>query len=145
MNTSQNILGGLDNKLKANQPGLLSLFNAAGIPTSDVIKLRDLSTLRKVCFEKYLDACQILYPEYKAEASPIYLFQNGFETTQEKVDRLGIDADFNAKYSSDALNFEHVTNETVTLSYKHILKWVGYIAIIIATLIALWYFYKKMK
>lgn len=144
MNTSQNILGGLDNKLKANQPGLLSLFNEAGIPESEVT-LRELEKLRKVCLEKYLDACQILYPEYKPEASPIYLFQNGFETTQEKIDRLGIDADFNAKYSADALNFENVTSETVILSYKHILKWIGYIAIIIATLIALWYFYKKMK
>lgn len=144
MNTSQNILGGLENKVRANQPGLLSLFNEAGIPESEVT-LRELEKLRKVCLEKYLDACQILYPEYKPEASPIYLFQNGFETTQEKIDRLGIDADFNAKYSADALNLENVTSETVTLSYKHILKWVGYIAIIIATLFALWYFYKKMK
>lgn len=138
-------IGELENKVRANQPGLLSLFEQAGIPTDDVVRLKDLAILRKACFEKYLDACQILYPEYKAEASPIYYFQNGFESTQEKIDRLGIDPNFNSKYTADPDNFEKVTSETVTLSYKHILKWVGYIALIVATLFALWYFYKKMK
>ena len=137
--------GELENKVRANQPGLLSLFEQAGIPTGDVVRLQDLAILRKASHEKFLEAYAMLYPETKATASPIYYFQNGFESTQEKIDRLGIDPDFNSKYTADPDNFEKVTSETVTLSYKHILKWVGYIAIIIATLVALWYFYKKMK
>ena len=125
----------------AGRSVVISLIFGASLDTEK----QDLAILRKASHEKFLEAYAMLYPETKATASPIYYFQNGFESTQEKIDRLGIDPDFNSKYTADPDNFEKVTSETVTLSYKHILKWVGYIAIIIATLVALWYFYKKMK
>lgn len=137
-------IGELENKVRANQPGLLSLFEQAGIPTGDVVRLKDLAILRKASHEKFLEAYAMLYPEVKATASPAYIYSNKdsvYETHSEQMDRLGLDPNY--RYYDDESNFDSVENKVV--SYKTILTWIGYgvAGIVVAWL--LWYFYKKMK
>lgn len=137
-------IGELENKVRANQPGLLSLFEQAGIPTGDVVRLQDLAKLRKASHEKFLEAFAMLYPETKATASPAYIYSNKdsvYETRSEMMDRLGLEPNY--RYYDDESNFDSVENKVV--SYKTILTWIGYgvAGIVVAWL--LWYFYKKMK
>jgi hypothetical protein len=146
MNTNQkNILGELDNRIGANQTGLLFLFDQAGIPTGDVIKLQDLAKLRKASHEKFLDAFYLLYPETKATASPsAYVYSNRnaeYETYQEMMDRLGLDPNY--RYYEDQSNFDSIENKVV--SYKTILTYLGYGVAFAIVAWLLWYFYKKMK
>lgn len=142
MNTSQkNILGELDNRIGANQTGLLFLFDQAGIPTGDVVKLQDLAKLRKASHEKFLDAFYLLYPETKATASPVGVYQNGVESALDRLERLGLDPNY--QYSTHIENFESVQDELV--SYKTILTYLGYGVAFAIVAWLLWYFYKKMK
>lgn len=134
-------IGELEGRIRANQTGLLFLFQQAGIPTSDIVKLRDLAVLRKTSHGLYQEAVLLLYPETKVEASPITVYQNGLESSLDRIDRLGIDPDYS--YTAHVENFDSVANELV--SYKTILKWIGYGVIIAFVAWLLWYFYKKMK
>lgn len=134
-------LGELEDKIRANQPGLLFLFNQAGIPTNDVVRLQDLVKLRKASHARYLEAYYMLYPETKAAASPIGTYQNGLESALDRIERLGIDTDY--QYSAHVENFESVEDQLV--SYKTILIYLGYGVAIAFVAWLLWYFYKKMK
>lgn len=136
------ILGMLEDRVKANQHGLLSLFQAVGIDTDDVVKLRDLNTLRKTSFDDFAVAIATLFPESKVEASPAYLYQHAsenIENSDDRIKRLGIDKDY--KYAYDIDNFEGV--ETQMVSYKTISKYLIYFIIIVACAALLYYLYKK--
>lgn len=134
-------LGELEDRIRANQTGLLFLFQQAGIPTGDIVRLKDLAMLRRASHGLYLEAVLMLYPETKAGASPISVYQNGLENSLDRIDRLGIDPDYS--YTAHVENFESVENQLV--SYKTILTWIGYGVIIAFVAWLLWYFYKKMK
>lgn len=135
------VIGELEERMRANQSGLLSLFSQAGIPTGDIVRLKDLAILRRASHGLYLEAVLMLYPETKAGASPIGVYQNGLENSLDRIDRLGIDPEYS--YTSHVENFESVQNELV--SYKTIFTWVVYGVIIAFVAWLLWYFYKKMK
>lgn len=136
--------GELENKVRANQSGLLSLFDQAGIPTGDVVRLQDLAILRKASHEKFLEAYELLYPEIKATASPAFFYSNSdkeYETYSDMMDRLDLDPNY--RYYEDESNFDSVENKVV--SYKTLLTWVGYGVAVVLVAWLLWYFYKKMK
>lgn len=133
--------GELEERMRANQTGLLFLFEQAGIPTSDTVGIRDLSTLRKVAHGIYQEAVLLLFPETKAAVSAGSVYQNGLENALDRYDRLGLDSDYS--YTARVENFDSVENQLV--SYKTILTWIGYGVIIAIVAWLLWYFYKKMK
>lgn len=138
------VIGELEERMRANQSGLLSLFSQAGIPTGDIVSLKDLEILRRASHGLYLEAVLLLYPETKAEASPAFFYSNKdseYETYQEAMDRLGLDPNY--RYYADQSNFDSVENQVV--SYKTILTYLGYGVIIAVVAWLLWYFYKKMK
>lgn len=134
-------LGELEDRIRANQTGLLFLFQQAGIPTNDIVVLKDLAVLRRASHGLYQEAVLLLYPETKAEASSISVYQQGLENSLDRIDRLGIDPNYS--YTTHVENFESVENQLV--SYKTILTWIGYGVIIAFVAWLLWYFYKKMK
>lgn len=136
------ILGMLEDKMKANQPGLLSLFQAVGIKTGDVVKLRHLNQLRKSSYDDFVVAIATLFPESKVEASPAYYYQYGdstIENSNDRIERLGIDKNYD--YVTDIDNYEGV--ETQMVSYKTISKYLIYFIIIVACAALLYYLYKK--
>lgn len=140
-NEEINILGELDNRVKANQPGLLSLFSAIGYDAQEVT-LVDLYALYKISHNDFIVAIALLFPECNiANASDAWYFQHQDkqELSSDRLDRLGINKGY--EYSSDIDNFKSVNEQLV--SYKTIAKYLAYVILAAVVAWLIYYVYKR--
>ena len=147
MNNEQCILlGVLEERLKANQPGLLSLFKSAGLSTNGCVTVKDLHRMYLSNVDDFTAAVVLLFPECNmANASGAWLLKYGSEAskTSESIYK-GIGG---YDYDSDPENFNTFdSNDGMAhVSYKTILKWSAVALLVVGIIALLYYYYKKNK
>ena len=141
------LLGLLEERLKANQPGLLSLFQSAGLSTEGGITMEDLYRMYQSNVDDFTAAVVLLFPECNtANASSAWLMKYGSEaskTSDESVYK-GIGG---YDYDSDPSNFDKFDagDGMAHVSYKTILKWSAVALLVVGSIALLYYYYKKQK
>lgn len=147
MNNEQCILlGVLEERLKANQPGLLSLFQSAGLRTDGNITVKDLYRMYLFNSDDFTAAVVLLFPECNmANASGAWLTKFGSEaskTSEYLYDGIG-----GYDYGLDPENFNNFDSSEgmAHISYKTILKWSAVALLVVGIIAIVYYYYNKNK
>lgn len=150
--TKDVIIGELCEKVKANQSGLLSLFEEEGIPVIGPVRVHDIQMMLRKHPGAFKRAIEVLYPDSDLvnadgsySAAAIYQgILTDEKDTSSRLNDLGLGSvDGSRKYNGSSVTA--FGSDSAIISYKTILKYTVIVAITAGLFFLLRHYYRKMK
>lgn len=147
------IIGELCERVEANQIGLLSLFKEVGIPVIGPVKIHDIQTMFRTNPGAFERAIELLYPEgdfvnADGSYSEVAIYKgvlSGEKDTSQRLNDLGLGNEDGSNKYDPSNTPTTLSKETLTVSYKTILKYIVIVAVAVGLFLLLRHYYRKIK